>query len=483
LPDDHLAMTVTVLSDNPLLTSTGLASPRSVRPAAVWLTKAYVVAADVTAIALAMVLAFRCRTLLPGSVPTGAESQHVLLGGLSIPVWLALFANYHLYSARYLTTRLEELRRVVHAVAASVLAIAVVGFMLQWYVARGWLVLTLLFGVPVVALERELVRRAFTVMRRQGRMTRPVMVVGANEEGFAIANALERDRDLGYRLLGVIDREMPVDDVVDSVLTAGATSVIVATTGVDCGTSNRLTRRLTDVGVHVELSSSLADIAAGRLTVRPLGRFPIVYVEPVRRAGWRASAKRMFDVMFAVSVLVAASPVLAVAAWLIRRDGGPVLFRQERVGRDGRRFPVLKLRTMVVDAEARLVELAARNEADGPLFKLRDDPRVTPVGRVLRKLSIDELPQLWNVLRGEMSVVGPRPALASEMASWSPELHDRLRVKPGLTGMWQVSGRADATFEEYVRLDLYYVDNWTLWTDLAIVARTVPTVLFSRGAY
>jgi exopolysaccharide biosynthesis polyprenyl glycosylphosphotransferase len=195
-------------------------------------------------------------------------------------------------------------------------------------------------------------------------------------------------------------------------------------------------------------------------------------------------AKRAFDVLVAGGLLVVGSPLLLLTALAVKLDArGPVLFRQERVGKDGRLFRVLKFRTMVSDAEQRLIDLRSRNEADGPLFKLHDDPRVTRVGAWLRKLSIDEVPQLWNVVRGEMSLVGPRPALASEMTAWHPELHNRLRVKPGITGMWQVSGRSDSSFEEYSRLDLYYVDNWSLVNDLAIVAKTVPTVLLRRGAY
>jgi lipopolysaccharide/colanic/teichoic acid biosynthesis glycosyltransferase len=159
-----------------------------------------------------------------------------------------------------------------------------------------------------------------------------------------------------------------------------------------------------------------------------------------------------------------------------------VFFAQNRVGRNGRNFRVWKFRTMVVDAEARLDELREQNEADGPLFKMREDPRITRVGRFLRKTSIDEIPQLWNVLRNEMSMVGPRPALPTEVEDWSQDLHERLRVKPGITGMWQVHGRSEADFEEYARLDLYYVHNWSLTVDLAIVARTVPAVLRSHGA-
>ncbi len=184
------------------------------------------------------------------------------------------------------------------------------------------------------------------------------------------------------------------------------------------------------------------------------------------------------------SALLFVAPLVLLAMLLVRRDTpGPALFRQRRVGRDGVPFTIFKLRTMVVDAEDLRDDLLHRNEADGPLFKLRDDPRVTRVGRVLRKLSIDELPQLANVILGHMSLVGPRPALPDEVASWPPELHERLRVRPGITGLWQVSGRSECSFDDYARYDLYYVDNWSLATDLAILVRTVPLVLLGNGAH
>jgi exopolysaccharide biosynthesis polyprenyl glycosylphosphotransferase len=194
-------------------------------------------------------------------------------------------------------------------------------------------------------------------------------------------------------------------------------------------------------------------------------------------------AKRTFDVAVAGAALLLSLPTLVACALAIKLTSpGPVLFRQQRLGRDGRLFDVLKLRTMVVDAPDLLAELRARNQADGPLFKMRDDPRITRVGAFLRRFSLDELPQFWNVLRGEMALVGPRPALVEESEGWSPELHQRLRVKPGMTGMWQVGGRSHASFEDYTRLDLYYVDNWSLVVDLTIMAQTVPAV-FRRGAY
>ncbi|MEJ7584941.1 MAG: exopolysaccharide biosynthesis polyprenyl glycosylphosphotransferase, partial [Acidimicrobiales bacterium] len=242
-------------------------------------------------------------------------------------------------------------------------------------------------------------------------------------------------------------------------------------------------RELLDRGIHVELSSTLRDIASQRLTVRPLGRFPVVYVEPVQRDGWRRVAKRSFDVVGAMVMLLLFSPVIVVAAIAIKLDTrGPVLFAQTRVGRNSRPFKVQKLRSMVPGAESLLDDLRGLNEADGPLFKIRDDPRVTRVGRFIRRASIDELPQLWNVIMGEMSLVGPRPALPHETEAWDPLLTQRLRVQPGITGMWQGNGRSETSFEDYTRLDLYYVDNWSLLTDLAILVKTLPVVLVSRGA-
>jgi exopolysaccharide biosynthesis polyprenyl glycosylphosphotransferase len=315
-------------------------------------------------------------------------------------------------------------------------------------------------------------------------------MIGDNVESARFESMFAEEPGLGYSVVGRVDPSATSDpnDLTTQVLAAarrhGALGVVIAATAIDMQSSNRLIRDLVEAGIHVELSSTLADIASDRLTVRPLGRFPVVYVEPRWRHGWRASAKRTFDLVVSGLVLVALAPVLALLAVLIKRDSsGPVLFRQERVGKDGEPFDVLKFRTMVVNAEELLAELADENEGAGPLFKMADDPRVTRMGAFLRKTSLDELPQLWNVVRNEMSLVGPRPALRSEMTGWDEALYGRLRVKPGITGMWQVSGRSTTSFEEYTRLDLYYVDNWSLVVDLAILGKTIPAVLTSEGAY
>jgi exopolysaccharide biosynthesis polyprenyl glycosylphosphotransferase len=252
----------------------------------------------------------------------------------------------------------------------------------------------------------------------------------------------------------------------------------------DTELSTRLLRRLVEAGIHVEMTSTLRDVDHRRLRVRPIGPFPVMYVEPVVRNGWRATAKRTFDLTAAGLGLLVLTPLLALVALAVKVDSnGPIFYGQTRVGRGNRPFRIWKFRTMVANAEELRAELEAQNQADGPLFKIDHDPRITRVGRLLRKTSIDELPQLWNVLRNEMSLVGPRPGLPSEAIHWDAELRERLRVKPGITGMWQVHGRSNASFDEYARLDLYYVHNWSLLVDIGILARTVPTVLWSKGAY
>jgi exopolysaccharide biosynthesis polyprenyl glycosylphosphotransferase len=461
------------------------------------LPKALTVLADAAAVALAMGLAFGLRRLVPGGPIHVDVTSHVVVATVSVPLWTIVFARYRLYTARRISSRLWEFAQIVHALVASVLATAGLSFLSGLRVSRGWLVLCWPLALLTVVCEREVVRRTFCALRRRGRLLRPVVVIGTNVEALGLATTLREQPGLGYKVVGFAamkddGRQAPpgapllseVEDLLALLQRTGATGVLIATTAVDWETSNRLVRHLTEAGIHVELSSSLRDIRAERLTVRSLGCFPIIYVEPVRRGGWRALAKRAFDIGTAASGLVVLSPLFFIIALLIKVDSsGPVMFRQVRVGQNGRLFSVLKFRTMVADAERLLDMVQDLNEADGPLFKIRNDPRITGVGRALRAFSLDELPQLWNVLRNEMSIVGPRPALPSEVSEWSPELHQRVRVKPGLTGMWQVSGRTDVPFQEYVRLDLYYVDNWSLWTDLAIVAKTLPAMVLRKGGY
>jgi exopolysaccharide biosynthesis polyprenyl glycosylphosphotransferase len=436
--------------------------------------------------------------------PPGLRPNYPLLILLSILFYAIGFVRAGAYVSRFLGRSIDEIRRVTRGAVFGACTVAVVGYMFDLHIPRSWAALSLIFVVVGVLSARLWLRTLFWRLRDSGLLMRRVVIVGDNVEGLALCDMLQRDQGLGYHVVAVVndrgavvpssgshddtvDTEqgvVQVDGVLEVVRATGATGVVIAATAIGMLGSNRLVRELTHAGIHVELSSTLLDISTSRMFVRPLGRFPVVYVEAVKRFGWRTAAKRCFDLVMAVGILVLAAPVIAVSVLAIKLGSpGPAFFRQIRVGRNGRLFRLIKLRTMVVDAEARLDEIRHLNEADGPLFKVRNDPRVTRIGRFLRSFSIDELPQLVNVLRNEMSIVGPRPALPHEVDSWGEDLRSRLRVKPGLTGMWQVHGRSDASFAEYERLDLYYVDNWSIVTDLAIVLRTIPAVVSRTGAH
>ncbi len=444
-------------------------------------TKLLVVAADMIVCGLGVAVA---HAVSPGG-QDGMIASVVLL--LSWGIWLS---HARLYSIRFFTRRSEEIGRLIDGGLRALGSTALLGFLFRWDISRPWLILAALLGTGLLLVEREVLRRRFNQSRRTGSMRRSIMIIGDNDEAGDLKAMFAEDTNLGYEVEAVVatshrpDLASLIADVFTCLDQTGAMGVVVAATALPPNHMNRLVRDLLDAGVHVELSSTLADIEPQRLTVRPIGRYPVVYVAPVARHGWRAAAKRTFDVAVSATALLILSPILVVFAVLIKLDSpGPVLFNQQRVGRDGVLFGVLKYRTMVENAEELKASLAHSNQGAGPLFKMKVDPRVTRVGRFLRSTSMDEVPQLWNVIRGQMSLVGPRPALAEETSAWADDLYGRLRVRPGITGMWQVSGRSGTTFEEYTRLDLFYVDNWSLVVDLTILLRTVPAILKSDGAY
>lgn len=453
------------------------------------------IVADASVVVLGVIIAFLVQTLIRPEDALGAQREHMVLAIITFPVWLVSFAANKMYQARAVERRAEELRRIVHATFASSAVILAVAFVIQFKALSRLWVFTILAAVPLLLLvERTIARRSFTKMRAAGAICRPVLIVGTDADAMGLLHAAQRSPELGYRVVGFIGPDDigtrdgvsvlgEVEDTFAVLETTGANGVLISLSSIDSHVINRLTRQLTDAGYHVALSSGLRDIDIARFRHQDLGGRTLVYVEQVRRDGWRAVAKRVFDIAISVGALVVTAPIMLVATIAIKRSSpGPVFFKQERVGRDGLIFEIYKLRTMYVDAEARKAELAEQNEADGPMFKMAEDPRVTRAGRILRKFSIDEIPQFVNVLKGEMSVVGPRPALPSEVVEWSDELYERLRVLPGITGMWQVSGRSDTSFDEYKRLDLFYVDNWSLVHDLRIILRTFGVVFNSRGA-
>jgi exopolysaccharide biosynthesis polyprenyl glycosylphosphotransferase len=343
--------------------------------------------------------------------------------------------------------------------------------------------------------------------RRQGRHLTPVVVAGTArdtatlveflalnpEGGFRAAAAVGGRRDAEHPSVEVTDGSESDDDeapaptvpwlggydaTVAAVRRTGASGVLVAVNHMPSGALQALLHDVSAIGLPVHITNGLTGFAHSRLTTMPVAHEPFFVLAPLVHSAPQRLAKRIIDLAVSATALVLTAPVVAVAALVIKLgDGGPVLFRQTRVGRDGTLFTCLKLRTMAVDAESRLAELRERNERHGPLFKLEDDPRVTRVGGMLRATGIDELPQLVNVLRGDMSVVGPRPALPAEAEDFDVELQRRHVVRPGLTGLWQTEANHKAAFEEYRRLDLFYVQNWSVALDLSILINTIPTLL------
>jgi exopolysaccharide biosynthesis polyprenyl glycosylphosphotransferase len=319
-----------------------------------------------------------------------------------------------------------------------------------------------------------------------------------------MAQTFERAQAAGFRVAGVcipgwrtgkasslnIDgHSVPVlgdeNALPEALAATGADMVAVSNTDY-LGTDGMraLAWQLEAVDVDLVVAPSVVDVAGPRLQIHPVAGLPLLHVDRPQYRGAVKVGKLALDGFGATLALFFLSPIMLIVASLIKLDSpGPVLYKAERIGRNGEPFSMLKFRSMVVGAERRRRALVDRNQASGPLFKMRDDPRVTRVGRWIRRLSIDELPQLINVIRGEMSLVGPRPPLRLEVASYTGDVHRRMLVKPGITGLWQVSGRSDLSWEEAVRLDLYYVENWSMIQDVLIMCRTIGAVFKGTGAY
>jgi exopolysaccharide biosynthesis polyprenyl glycosylphosphotransferase len=418
---------------------------------------------------------------------------------LSLAMPLALVAALALnraYERRFLFVGTDEYQRVIRAGIALTASSAMVAYALDFPLARGYMLIALPFAAVGAVVGRFLLRKRLHRRRDRGSCLKRVIVVGHELAVIHITRQLRRERYHGFEVVGAClppghhdDVGLPVygtfDDVAVAVNAAAADTVIVLSCPeLDGHTLRRLAWQLERDDIELVVASSLIDVAGDRTTIRPVDGLPMLHVDHPRLTGAPRVFKEVFDRVGALTLIAVSAPLLTVLAVLIRLDSaGPVLFRQVRVGRHGREFVIYKFRTMYLDAEARLAELRHFNEYDGVLFKMRNDPRVTRVGRWLRRFSLDEVPQLFNVLRGQMSLVGPRPPLPEEVAAYPDDARRRLVVKPGMTGLWQVSGRSDLPWEEAVRLDLRYVENWSIPLDLAILLRTLTAVSRASGAY
>ncbi|WP_084830050.1 sugar transferase [Demequina rhizosphaerae] len=397
----------------------------------------------------------------------------------------------------------QEFQRVLLASWHTFTIVAIVGFLTQWHVSRGYLLFAIPLGTVALAVYRAAWRAWMHTQRDRGELLAQVIVVGPMLTSQQLIRRIQRSPRAGYSVIGAclpvghrfVDEDMqdiPLLGTLDEAAEVAKRDDVeyVLLSGTDA-MSLRESRQLgwelegTDIGLIV--APAMVDVAGPRVSMSPVEGLPLLHVDIPRFEGGKYYLKEIGDRLAALTLLaLGALPMLVVAALIKITSPGPVFFRQERIGRDHEPFAMLKFRSMYVDAEQRLEGLRERQRAEGNevLFKMKDDPRVTSIGRLMRRFSIDEVPQLINVLKGDMSIVGPRPPLRSEVDQWDDaRVARRQLVKPGITGLWQVSGRSDLSWDESVRLDLYYTENWSLAGDAIIVLRTVGAILFGRGAY
>jgi exopolysaccharide biosynthesis polyprenyl glycosylphosphotransferase len=502
LPADHLAETpagapaeapalaepaLRALPDGDLRDYAQLAPVVEAAPG--WLHRytAAVVVADALAALIAALIA----------ITTFDSAMNPWVVTLFSPAWVAALAIGRTYEHRFVGNGSEEYKRLFHT---SVVFLAVVGTLAYAFdveLTRGVVVVGLPTAMVLSLIGHWVARQILHTLRRRGACMQQVVVVGLERSVAELIRSVRREPHAGLHIAAAcIDRprgqmveDVPVLGDSDHVLevlreVGGDTVAVTAWSDVSQNDLRRLSWDLEGSGVSLLVAPRLTDISGPRIHIRPVAGLPLLNVEEPEFTGVRRIVKGGLDRLLALFAIIVLAPVLvgvSIAVALTSR--GPILFRQVRIGRHGEPFVIHKFRSMYVDAEDRLTDVEHMNESDGTLFKVREDPRVTPIGHYLRRFSLDELPQFFDVLMGRMSLVGPRPPLPTEVDRYASLVRRRLVVKPGITGLWQVSGRSDLSWDESVRLDLLYVETWSLALDIAIMLKTVLAVLRRRGAY
>jgi exopolysaccharide biosynthesis polyprenyl glycosylphosphotransferase len=471
------------------------------RPGAYWRSRYLNTAAmtDLACALLAGVVAFEIRYHARSEPPT---EYLILTAGLPLLWWVSVRLAGG-YDGRFVGAGAEEFHRILRAGVSLTACVAVLSYSAKLDLARGYVVVAVPCATAFDVLARYALRRRLHKRRRLGSCTQRTVAVGPPLAVNELITLLGRDTSHGLSVVAVclaganhLRRTeiagIPIYGGVDRVAAAASQYQADAVAVVNCDEMDSLRLRalaweLEKSGTDLCVAPALLDVAGPRTTIRPVAGLPLVHLDHAKLTGSKRLLKGIFDRMVAALVLfLLSAPLLAIACAIHFTDGGPVLFRHIRIGKDGRPFSVFKFRSMVVGADARKAELELLNEVNGVLFKIRKDPRLTPIGGWLRRWSIDEIPQLLNVLSGEMSLVGPRPWAAlpyQKAAKAGNYVPRRLAVKPGITGLWQVSGRANLPWEESVRLDLRYVENWSLALDLQILWKTARAVVLGTGAY
>ncbi len=456
---------------------------------------------DLAVTAAAFLLTYLLFRAAPVRLPFGPlfDLRHYLwLLLFIVPVEAILLQAGGIYRSQRTASLGGELWKIARAVTLTGLALfAFLALSKSGHISRPFISSFILLNLALLILVRVAVRGLARLARSQGHNTRTVLIVGTGPNARHLALRISEHPRWGLRLLGYVaegDSAALADEGARPVLGTVrqiphilreyvVDEVIVAVGRASLPDMEALFLFCEELGVNARLAVDLFPHRIARMSLEDLDGVPMLAFTTTPRDEWALAGKRALDIAGSACFMAAFSWLyLLIAAMIKATSRGPVFFRQERVGLNGRRFTFFKFRSMVADAEKRLGELAHLNEMDGPVFKIRRDPRITPVGRFLRKFSLDELPQMWNVLRGDMSLVGPRPPVPNEVAKYEPWERRRLSVRPGITCLWQVGGRNQVGFRKWMELDLEYIDNWSLGLDLKILLKTVPTVISGRGA-
>jgi exopolysaccharide biosynthesis polyprenyl glycosylphosphotransferase len=429
---------------------------------------------------------------------SGVGSGYLIVSALLPLAWVASVALSKGYDPRYFGTGPDEFRSLLRSGVGLTAAVAMASYVTKTEIARGFVVLAIPVMCAAALFLRYALRKDLHRHRVRGRCMHRVLVVGHSGPAATLCEHLESRPTDGFRVVATCrprdekDAEGPLQadelDEADIVAAADRHAVDVVAISTDpelVGHSlRRLSWALEQRGIELIVSPGIIEVAGPRISVRPVAGLSLLHLERPSVSGGPHLIKAVFDRVVALGMIILLAPLLIGLAIAVRLSSpGPVLFRQQRVGRAGAEFTMLKFRSMYSDAEQRLGDLYALSDGNGVIFKMRDDPRMTPLGRWIRRFSLDELPQLFNVVRGEMSMVGPRPPLSEEVALYAADDSRRMLVKPGITGLWQVSGRSDLSWDESVRLDLRYVDNWSMTLDLLVLWKTVRAVIYGAGAY
>lgn len=427
--------------------------------------------------------------------PLSAYLPFLILYVVLTPVFFVVDGVYRTWPRSWM----DQVYRITNATAkVTVLMLAVTFVFRPRYYSRAMLIEVGLLTIGLLALVRGAEGIAIAYLRRRGVGIKRVVIVGAGEIGRTVMRTIVARPDLGYRVVGFVDDNPdkgytdigrfkalgPLDNLPAILDEERPDEVIITLPWMYHRKIIGIVRECERRNARARIVPDLFQMSLTQVNVEDLGGVPLIGVRTVSISKGALLVKQLIDVTVAAVGLLLCAPLFMLIALAIRLDSpGPVIFRQTRVGLRGRHFEIYKFRSMHVGAEEQQDMLADRNEADGPIFKIRDDPRLTRVGRILRRLSLDELPQLVNVLRGEMSLVGPRPPIPAEVEKYQEWHKKRLAAPPGMTGLWQVSGRSRLSFDEMVLLDIYYIENWSLWLDFKILMRTIPKVLLGEGAY